>query len=909
MLLNQANYALSLSAIPTAVTSLFMVVLGVAMLRRRVSRVSVAFSVVAGTVFLWLVAFTILYSSKDPTHALEWARAAQWAVALIAPAIYQFAVEVLQLYPKRRWSVISAWAIGVTFSVINPRSDFLVIGVQKFWWGFYPKFRLLTGVLFLAFFFGYLIAALVEFLRAFPTALGIERKRIGWLIAAFALSYLGCVDFVAAFGYPIYPFGYLSTLGFVIVAATLFHRYDIAAITPSIAAHEIINTMADALFVCDADGQIRSVNRAAESVLGYSSDELVGRDIMRFVDDSEGDLSTMNFRHDVPASKERVFLAKDGQRVDLLLSISPVLQHGEPAGAVLIGRDIRERKTAEHLIRESELRYRLLFEANAAGVCVASIEGQIEDCNETFASMLGYGRNELIGGRLNEIYWRPADRDEMEKLLRESKTLNSVESELRRKDGVRLWVVQNLAMSADHFHMTVVDISDRKRAEEQIEFHAYHDVLTLLPNRKLFMDRLRQNLTHCRRSGTPLAVMFIDLDEFKAVNDTLGHTAGDEVLLEMAKRLCGCVRADDTVARLGGDEFSIVLSELRRPEDAGRVAEKIIAAVQRPMAVGGIPVEVSASIGVALYPVDGMDAEALLRNADSAMYRAKEAGRNNYQLCTDDMKRRATERLSVETRLRRALVDEDLVLHYQPQVSLDRMNVIGVEALLRWDDPHQGMIYPASFIPLAEESRLILPIGDWVLRTACVQMRRWRDEGLDVPHISINLSLKQFQQHDMVDRVGRILNETGLEGSALEVEITETTAMANGEATIDVMNGLRDLGVSMSIDDFGTGYSSLNYLKRFPLTTVKIDGSFVRDLATSEGDAAIVSAVIGIARSLRLRVIAEGVETEEQLTFLRKHQCDAAQGYYFSRPVAAEAISQLLSESRTMRRAAPRLII
>ena len=886
-----------------------MVVLAASVLKRRVSRVSIAFVGIVAAVLIWMIAFTFLYSASDARLALRWAHLAYWGVPLIAPAIYQFTVEMLRIYPKRRSAVLAGWIAGVMFSLIATRTDLLVMAVRRFWWGYYPQYRPTAAVPFLAFFFGYLIAALAEFVVAFRTSRGVERKRITLLIAGFAVAYFGCVDYLPKFGIAVYPFGYLPILGFAAIAAIAFRRYDLTAITPTLAAPEIINTMADALFVCDTNGLIRYANPAAEQMLGFTAQDLVGRDIATLMDDEEADLSAVNLRIEANASKERVFLAKDGGRVDLMLSISPVLQHGEPTGAVLIGRDIRERKTAEHLIRESEQRYRLLFERNAAGVCVASHDGLIEDCNETFASMLGYTRTELIGGRLNEIYWRPADRAETETLLRECRSLNAVEAELRRKDGTRLWAVQNLTITGDHYHMTVVDISDRKRAEEKIEFHAYHDVLTMLPNRKLFMDRLRQNLTHARRAGTTLAVMFIDLDNFKTVNDTLGHTAGDEVLLEMAKRLCSCVRADDTVARLGGDEFSMVLSELRRPEDAGRVAEKIISAVQRPMSISGVPIEVSASIGIALYPADGIDAESLLRNADSAMYRAKEAGRNTYQLCTDDMKRRAIERLSLETRLRKAIIDEQLVLHYQPQVSLDRMKVIAIEALVRWNDPEHGLVYPSSFIPLAEESRLILPIGDWVLRTACDQTRRWRDDGIDVPCIAVNLSAKQFQQHDLVDRVGRILKETGLDGTSLEIEITETTAMANAEATIDILNGLRDLGVSISIDDFGTGYSSLNYLKRFPLTTVKIDRAFVRDLATSEGDAAIVSAVIGIARSLRLRVVAEGVETDQQIAFLRKHECDAAQGYYFSRPVSAEAIAELLRNRREMKRVGPRLIV
>jgi diguanylate cyclase (GGDEF)-like protein len=491
-------------------------------------------------------------------------------------------------------------------------------------------------------------------------------------------------------------------------------------------------------------------------------------------------------------------------------------------------------------------------------------------------------------------------------LLRDALTLNSVELELKRKDGRHVWVLQNLTLSGERVHITLVDISDRKRAEEQIEFHAYHDVLTHLPNRKLFTDRLSQSVIHARRTHRPLAIMFVDLDHFKTINDTVGHTGGDELLLEMSHRLRACVRDDDTVARFGGDEFTIMLNELRQPEDAAPIAEKILAAVQEPLTIAGLSVEISASIGIAIYPTDGADSDALLRNADSAMYRAKEAGRNTYQLCTDEMKRRATERLSLETRLRRAIQEDQLTMHYQPQISLATGRIIGAEALIRWNDPERGLVHPSAFVPLAEESRLILPIGEWVLRTACRQMREWQTDGLDLERVSVNLSARQLQQQDFVDLVRRILADSGIAGSALELEITETTAMQNAEVTVEVLNSLRALGVAISIDDFGTGYSSLNYLKRFPISTVKIDGTFIRDVATSESDAAIVSAVIGIARSLRLQVIAEGVETEEQLSFLRRRRCDAAQGHLFSRAVTAEKLGRLLRERKTVSYMLPR---
>ena len=898
-MVDHALYGYSPYAIPTAVTSILLLLLGALALKRRVSRLSISFSVVVATVTIWLIAFTLVALSRDASVALQWARIAYWGVPLIAPAIYQFAVEMLRIYPRRRLTVFAGWTVGAMFVIIATGSDLLVPNVQHYWWGFYPRYRPSLAVPFLAFFLGFLIAAAVELSHGLRTARGVERARIKLPLIGCCIAYFACVDFLPKFGVAVYPFGYLPIFGFVAISAYAFRRFDLVARVPSLPAPEIIETMAEALFVCDEEGRISMMNKAGESLLGYRVDEVVGRHISTLVDGG-GELNQ---------SEERTFLAKSGERVDLILSYAPVMQNGRRAGAILIGRDIRERKSGEQRVRESELRYRSLFERNAAGVCVTSMQGIIEDCNDTFAGMLDYQRSELIGRSLYDLYWVPGERAELDDLVKQAQTLSGVEMELRHKDGSRVAVLQNLTVAGDSFFMTVVDISDRKRAEEQIEFHAYHDVLTHLPNRKLFMDRLRQNLTHSRRAGKSLAVMFIDLDEFKAVNDTLGHAAGDELLLEIAKRLTGCVRGEDTVARLGGDEFSIVLSELRRPEDAGRVAEKIIAAVQRPVMIGSTPAGVSASIGVALYPVDGIDAESLIRNADSAMYRAKESGRNNYQLCTDDLKRRAIERLSLETRLRKAIGDEQLVLHYQPQVSLDRMKVIGVEALVRWDDPEHGLVFPGSFIPLAEESRLILPMGDWVLRTACEQMQRWREEGLDVPHVGVNLSMRQFQQQDIVDRVADALALSGIPGSALQIEITEATMLANIDTTTDVLQALHEMGVTVAIDDFGMGFSSLSYLRRFPISGIKIDRSFIRDVNTSENDASIVSAAIALARNLRLHVMAEGVENEEQLTFIRRKECEAAQGYYFSRPVPAATIADLLADNTSIMRAPPRLIV
>ncbi len=1028
-ILDSTRYGVSPFAVPTFVTAVLMLVFGAGVLVRRASRVAGAFFALAASASVWLVAFTFMYCAKDAATALFWARAAYLGVPFLAPSIYHFTAEMLRIARERRGAIIAGWVIAVVFSALAV-TGLLVERVQHFWWGFYPRYSSRIAPPFLLFFFGYLVAALAEFLRAYPKSRGVEKKRIRLLLIAFAVAYLGCVDYLPKFGIAVYPFGYAALLGFVVIVAIAFRKYDLVAITPSLAAREIIGTMADVLFVCDRDGRIEFANAAAERVLGYPADSLVGRQFEELLAPGEDDPFSQSFRRRSIRNIERRFAGSDGHQVDLMMSLAPVVQHGEPAGVVILGRDMRDQKDAERevrravtllestlestadgilvigdggrvlthnqrfadmwripadlleakddrglighvldqlvdpehflrtveslyaqpeaesfdllefkdgrrferysigkavegianirvwsfrdvtsrfaaeaALRDSELRYRLLFEQNAAGVCVSEVPGRILDCNVTFASMLGYARSELIGRDAGQLYARPSQRMDLLSVLGDSLTLNSVELELRKKDGQAIWGLINVTMAGERIHTTVVDISDRKRAEEQIEFHAYHDVLTHLPNRKLFADRLTQSISRARRAGKPLAVMFVDLDHFKSINDTLGHEAGDELLLEMAIRLRANVRDDDTVARLGGDEFTIILAELRQPEDAVNVAEKIIKAVEQPLTIAGTSIEVSASIGISLFPDDGSDAESLLRNADSAMYRAKEAGRNTYQLCTDDMKRRAVERLSLETRLRRAITEGQLVLHYQPQVSLTSGAVVGVEALVRWNDPERGLVHPSAFIPMAEESRLILPLGEWVLLTACSQMRAWLDAGIELPLMSVNLSLRQFQQYDIVQSVRRVLAETGLDAGALELEITETAAMQNAETTVEVLQALRELGVSIAIDDFGTGYSSLNYLKRFPITAVKIDRAFIRDLATSEGDAAIVSAVVGIARALKLRVIAEGVETEEQLSFLRRRNCDAAQGYLFSRPVSAAVLPERLADNHFADRA------
>jgi diguanylate cyclase (GGDEF)-like protein len=445
-------------------------------------------------------------------------------------------------------------------------------------------------------------------------------------------------------------------------------------------------------------------------------------------------------------------------------------------------------------------------------------------------------------------------------------------------------------------------LEDEREAAElagvQIEHLAYHDAMTGLPNRPLFIDRLIVGLAQASRGGQKLAVFFLDLDRFKDINDSLGHSVGDALLKSVADRVRRCVREGDTVARFGGDEFTLMIPRIEAVEDAAKIAQKIIETLKIPFLINERELFVTTSIGISIYPSDGLDPETLVRNADTAMYRAKDQGRDNYQLYAPAMNARALERLALENMLRKALHNDELVLHYQPVIDPTAQALVSVEALLRWRHPQLGLLSPAHFISVAEISGLIVPIGEWVLKTACKQLRAWQKKTHPDLLMSVNLSARQFQAPDLLAQVRVAIENSGIAPGTLQLEITESNAMQNADNTIYTLRELKELGVKIAMDDFGTGYSSLNYLKRFPIDTLKLDQSFVRDICSDASDAAIVSAVITLSHSLNLTVVAEGVETAEQLAFLVQERCDLIQGFYFSHPRSVEDMEPFLREGR-----------
>ncbi len=537
-----------------------------------------------------------------------------------------------------------------------------------------------------------------------------------------------------------------------------------------------------------------------------------------------------------------------------------------------------------------------VFSASTSAICITDAEQRIVSVNPALTQITGYTLEEIVG-QTPQLF---AAADQGQEPGHEMWTQIAAhglwrgEVRNRRKSGeifpawLTITAVKDSAAQVTHYLGSFDDISERKRSEEHINFLAHHDALTRLPNRSLLEDRIRQAIAKSRRDGRRTAVLFLDLDRFKLINDTLGHDTGDRLLARVAESLKGVLRETETVARLGGDEFIIVIPGLANIERAARVAQKVLEVVAAPQRVDERALHVTPSIGISIFPDDGDDVPTLLRNADTAMYHAKECGRNNFQFFTQDMNRAVQERVSIENDLRTAIDEGQFVLFYQPQVDCRSGEVTGMEALIRWLHPRHGLVPPDRFIPIAEETGLIIPIGAWVLREACRQARRWHDAGHDALHISVNLSARQLRQADLGEQIAATLAESGLLPSALELELTESLLMDDPEAASRVLHKLAALGIRMAIDDFGTGYSSLAYLKRFPVSRLKIDRSFVRDLSTDANDAAIVCAIVAMAESLRMDVIAEGVETVEQLRFLEAHGCFAAQGYLFSaaRPAA-----------------------
>jgi diguanylate cyclase (GGDEF)-like protein/PAS domain S-box-containing protein len=575
-------------------------------------------------------------------------------------------------------------------------------------------------------------------------------------------------------------------------------------------------------------------------------------------------------------------------------------------------RNAIERKTVEDALYVEKERAVVTLNSIGDAVLCTNILGTITYLNLVAETMTGWKREEATGKPLAEVFriidgaTRKTSRDPMEMAVEQNRTVGlTVNCVLIRKDGFESAIEDSAAPIHDragHITGAVIvfhDVSAARAMSVQMTHSAQHDAVTNLPNRLLLSDRVSQSISLARRQRKHVAIIYLDLDRFKYINDSLGHATGDKLLKFVAKRLLDGVRGSDTVSRMGGDEFVILLSEIAYPEDAARTARKLLLLLSAPHFVEGKDMQIDGSIGISIYPDDGEDAETLIKNADTAMYHAKENGRNNFQFFKAEMNLKAVERQSLEGSMRHAVEREEFLLHYQPKVNLDTGEITGVEALIRWQQPDRGLVPPSQFVPIAEDCGLIIQIGRWVLREACRQARAWQDAGLRPLAIAVNVSAVEFRDKSFVEGVRTTLAETGLEGRYLELELTEGVLMEHAESTASTLQQLKMLGVHLVVDDFGTGYSSLSYLQQFPIDILKIDQSFVHRITADLDDSPIVSAIIDMGKNLKQRVIAEGIETPEQLAFLQAHHCREGQGYLFSQPLAAAQFAHLLQMGLT----------
>ncbi len=677
-------------------------------------------------------------------------------------------------------------------------------------------------------------------------------------------------------------------------------------------AEQLIDIAPEAIAILDLEDRVIRVNEEFCRLFQYAQQTCIGRRMDGLIVPEHLKAESLSLSARAMGGDcfevETRRMRKDGTLVDVSVLAKPIATENDEPAIYVIYRDISKRKQAQEALKKSEERHRTVLEAAPDPVIVRNMAGQVIYLNPAFTRVFGWTldecRNRIIDFVPEENL--PETREFIAK-IKQGASFSGVETRRFAKDGrlvdtsISGAVFFDTDGNPEGYINTLQDISERRKKDEELRYVAYHDMLTGLPNRKSFymcLDDLLQQSSR-RNSDRAWALMFLDLDKFKQVNDALGHDTGDQLLKGVAERLKGCIRETDNLFRLGGDEFTVILTNLSRDIDVARVARKILKSITRPFRFNSHEIFTSTSIGISVFPNDGWEVEGLVKNADMAMYAAKESGGSDYRFFTEEMNRKALHRMKMESSLRKALDQNELVLYYQPLVN-ETNHIMGMEALLRWNHPELGLILPADFIRITEETGIIVPVGRWVLQTACMQAKRWHDLGFSDLFVAVNLSARQLQEPDFEQMVVEIIDQSGLPPECLKLEVTESSVVQNPEVCIAKMNTLRAKGITFSIDDFGTGYSSLSYLKRFPIDTLKIDRSFISDAMKSKGDQEIIKTIITMARNLNIHAVAEGVETQEQKDFLASYGCTSMQGFLFAHPVPVDKFKDLLDRQKQL---------
>lgn len=672
----------------------------------------------------------------------------------------------------------------------------------------------------------------------------------------------------------------------------------------------VLDATDDAIFSETLDGVIQSWSRGAEGVFGYAAEEVVGSAAQMLFSaeqlNEEAEVLSRITRGERPDRYETLAKCKDGSLIDISVCVSPVYDADDAViGICKIARNITAQKNSEEQLRIADA----IFSTHEA-IVVTDADETIIRVNQAFEDITGFTRAEVLGKSPSILKSGHHESAFYRRMWQQLRTTGSWTGEIwdRRKTGeiypkwLSISVVRDTAGKITHYVSSFTDITERKASDARVQHLAYHDPLTRLANRSNLCERLTQALSQAKRNKTQLALLLLDLDNFKIINDTLGHQTGDQLLIEVAQRLLEAVRQSDFVARLGGDEFVIMLPEIASSNDVVHVADKILRSISEPYLIDGQELRTSTSIGICLYPDDATEDQDLIKKADLAMYHAKSNGRGNYQFFSEGMQQAVLNRIGIERDLRIALEKKQFLLHYQPQLDLTTGRLMGVEALVRWQHPQRGLVSPLDFIPVAEETGLIIQLGDWILQESCRQLAEWRSVGITHIRMSINLAASQFSDRNLPARIQEIMVQNDLPAGSIDLEVTESMTMKSPADAVEMMKILTSQGQSLSIDDFGTGYSSLAYLKMFPISTLKIDRSFVKDIETDPDDASICDITVLLAHKLGMKVVAEGVETEAQLKYLLSIGCEKIQGYLISKPLPAGQAEQFIRNHTTMKR-------